>query len=834
MSKRAERAGDAHVAAERHVHAGADGGAVHRRQRGQRAAGDPQEALVDRRAGSAPSASARLPRLAPAQNAGGAPVTTTAPTPSSASMRVHGGHDLLDHRGGQGVALGGVVQREGGDAVGDVEHDEAHGWDRGAYKEAFTAGQSATVLQSGRWPPRPCSSRSSACSTRRPAARCRSSCRPGRTTGPTRAIASAAAPAVAERRLVARPGDARRAWSGLRPRRSARRRARPSVRRGGDRPPAAERSRPPPTATVRTVLATDAVAAAPWPARGEDAAASPVTPLLAARSVAATLTRDELAVAARRARGRGRRLPQPHLEGAAGHRARHSCRRRPPSTAASAWGIERVGALAAWGAYNARGKGVKVGVLDTGVDAEHPDLKGKVANWAEFDADGKRVTGSTPHDTDRHGTHVCGTIAGGNASGKWIGVAPEARLAVGLVLDGEQGGSDAQVLAGIDWALERNVDVISMSLGALVIGPETPGTYTRAIVECFLRGVPVVAAIGQRGRRHRRLAGQRPVRPRRSAPPTSTTSWPASAVAARRSSPSPTSIRPGLLPLPYPKPDVSAPGRGGRVERARRRVGGAQRHVDGHAAHERGGGAAAVGHRRPGRRRRARTASACSSTCWSAACGSSARRAGPPLRLRPHRRAARRSAWPRSAACRRRLRCDGRGRPHRHRDRGRLAAPARPRALRRRPVPVLIEVTGASRCASASSTGAVGAAVASADVGGAGERGAAAWPGDPQHRAPLIARRRARAVANVRPARPSGGAPPPRSTTAPPRRYRRLRPRAAQLAAPSADQPTGSRATGRDHRASAMQLEQRTTRRHCCWRDRRSARPQAHGGTPGA
>ena len=71
-------------------------------------------------------------------------------------------------------------------------------------------------------------------------------------------------------------------------------------------------------------------------------------------------------------------------------------------------------------------------MLDTGVDAEHPDLKGKVANWAEFDAAGKRVTGSTPHDCDRHGTHVCGTIAGGNASGKWIGVAPDARLAVAL------------------------------------------------------------------------------------------------------------------------------------------------------------------------------------------------------------------------------------------------------------------------------------------------------------------------------------------------------------------------------------------------------------------
>jgi subtilisin family serine protease len=206
-----------------------------------------------------------------------------------------------------------------------------------------------------------------------------------------------------------------------------------------------------------------------------------------------------------------------------------------------------------------RGKGVKVGVLDTGVDAEHPDLKGKVVNWAEFDGDGKRVTGSTPHDTDRHGTHVCGTIAGGNASGKWIGVAPDARLAVGLVLDGAVGGSDAQVLAGIDWALDRNVDVISMSLGALVIGPETPGTYTRAIVDCFLRGVPVVAAIGNEGDG---TGGS----PGNDLFALSVGATDVDDVVAGFSSgrtqvvTESTVIRPELLPLPYPKPDLGAPG----------------------------------------------------------------------------------------------------------------------------------------------------------------------------------------------------------------------------------------------------------------------------------
>jgi subtilisin family serine protease len=200
-----------------------------------------------------------------------------------------------------------------------------------------------------------------------------------------------------------------------------------------------------------------------------------------------------------------------------------------------------------------------VAVLDTGVDADHPDLKGKVANWAEFGPDGKRVTGSVPHDSDRHGTHVCGTIAGGDASGSWIGVAPDARLAVGLVLDGEKGGTDAQVLAGIDWALDHGVHVISMSLGGIVISPETPGTYTRAVVECLLRGVPVVTAIGNEGDGTGGSPGNDLFTMAVGA--TDVDDKVAGFSSGRTQFVTQSDvIRPELLPLPYPKPDVAAPG----------------------------------------------------------------------------------------------------------------------------------------------------------------------------------------------------------------------------------------------------------------------------------
>ncbi len=165
----------------------------------------------------------------------------------------------------------------------------------------------------------------------------------------------------------------------------------------------------------------------------------------------------------------------------------------------SSWGVRRIGALAAWGAYGCRGDGVTVGLLDTGIDPNHPDLAGRIASWAEFDAKGRQVPGSTAYDSDRHGTHCAGTIAGGKASKRWIGVAPGAKLAVGLVLDGERGGTDAQVLAGLDWAVNLGVDVISMSLGAFVLGPETPNMYTTAIISAMRVGIPVVTAIGNEG-----------------------------------------------------------------------------------------------------------------------------------------------------------------------------------------------------------------------------------------------------------------------------------------------------------------------------------------------
>ncbi|MFD9502861.1 S8 family serine peptidase [Streptomyces sp. NPDC060035] len=123
--------------------------------------------------------------------------------------------------------------------------------------------------------------------------------------------------------------------------------------------------------------------------------------------------------------------------------------------------VPLIGAPEAWAAgYN--GKGVKVAVLDTGIDANHPDFAGLIDGTASF------VPGEAVTDVNGHGTHVAGTIVGSGAAsgGDNKGVAPGADLFVGKVLGGAEGyGQDSWVMAGMQWAAETGADVVNMSLG---------------------------------------------------------------------------------------------------------------------------------------------------------------------------------------------------------------------------------------------------------------------------------------------------------------------------------------------------------------------------------
>jgi len=127
------------------------------------------------------------------------------------------------------------------------------------------------------------------------------------------------------------------------------------------------------------------------------------------------------------------------------------------------YGLQQIGVPSVWDQLGTKGAGARVAVLDTGIDADHPDIDLATNGWAEFDSNGNQID-SQPYDDNGHGTHTSGTVSGGAASGTHIGVAPDVELYHGGVLTPD-GGSFSAVIAGIQWAVEQNADVINMSLG---------------------------------------------------------------------------------------------------------------------------------------------------------------------------------------------------------------------------------------------------------------------------------------------------------------------------------------------------------------------------------
>ncbi|MFD8079083.1 S8 family serine peptidase [Streptomyces sp. NPDC059718] len=158
------------------------------------------------------------------------------------------------------------------------------------------------------------------------------------------------------------------------------------------------------------------------------------------------------------------------------------------------WGLQAIRANLS----SLTGRDVKIAVLDTGVDTDHPDLAGRIEATASF------VPGEIVEDGHGHGTHCIGTAAGpaNPQQGPRYGVACEARILAAKVLSNAGSGTDGQILAGMAWAVAHGARVISMSLGARVQPGELfPQTYEKLAQRALERGTVIVAAAGNDSRR---------------------------------------------------------------------------------------------------------------------------------------------------------------------------------------------------------------------------------------------------------------------------------------------------------------------------------------------
>jgi subtilisin family serine protease len=158
----------------------------------------------------------------------------------------------------------------------------------------------------------------------------------------------------------------------------------------------------------------------------------------------------------------------------------------------NSWGVDHIGSYTVHTkspSYN-KGDGIKVCVIDTGINRTHPDLDGNYVTGIDYVNDD-----DNPMDDNGHGTHVSGTIAAELNNAGVVGVAPNADLIVAKVLNSAGSGSYSDVIAGINWCASNGAKVISMSLG----GSSGSDALKSAVDTAYSKNILVVAAAGNSG-----------------------------------------------------------------------------------------------------------------------------------------------------------------------------------------------------------------------------------------------------------------------------------------------------------------------------------------------
>lgn len=156
-----------------------------------------------------------------------------------------------------------------------------------------------------------------------------------------------------------------------------------------------------------------------------------------------------------------------------------------PSKQVLPWGVDRIDADLAWSV--SKGTGVKVAIVDTGIDTRHRDLKANIKGGYNCIAESTNF-----NDDHGHGTHCAGIVAAVNNDMGVVGVAPEAWLYGVKVLDASGSGYLSDCVQGIQWCVDNGIDVASMSWGGYGDWP----TLQDACDAAWAAGLVLVAAAG--------------------------------------------------------------------------------------------------------------------------------------------------------------------------------------------------------------------------------------------------------------------------------------------------------------------------------------------------
>jgi subtilisin family serine protease len=150
------------------------------------------------------------------------------------------------------------------------------------------------------------------------------------------------------------------------------------------------------------------------------------------------------------------------------------------------WGVHAIGASITQ-EQGLKGSGIKVAILDTGIT---------VTSSVYLNGGISFVEGNDSYQDDHgHGTHMAGIISGSDNGLGVMGVAPQAQIYAVKVLNNQGIGTYSQVIEGIDWAIEQNIDIISISFGGL----EYSQALHDAINDAIGHGIIVIASAGNRG-----------------------------------------------------------------------------------------------------------------------------------------------------------------------------------------------------------------------------------------------------------------------------------------------------------------------------------------------